>query len=249
MHERLALVTGGARGIGAAICRNLATSHRLLLHYFSSEEAAKTLADDLSSTTEVQIFRGDVSLEDHVEKLFRYCVDRFGRLDVLVNNASFSAKSGWNSSLADWNWEEWQRTIDVDLKGTMLCSHRAYPLMKAQGSGKIINFSSSAALYGDVPTYFYTAAKSAIAGVTKALARAMAPEVQVNCIAPGSIATDWIRKWNLTDQEIAELARENPTGRIGSPEEVAEMVGLLASPTCRFITGQTIIMDGGILML
>lgn len=248
MHERVALVTGGARGIGSAICRNLAGKHRLLLHYFSSKKDAEVLADSLSGSTEVQIFSADVSSDQEVERLFLFCQDQFGRLDVLVNNASYSTEAGWNSSLAEWNWEEWQKTIDVDLKGTMLCSHRAYPIMKSQGSGKIINFSSSAALYGDVPTYFYTAAKSAISGITKAMARAMAPEVQVNCVAPGSIATDWIRKWNLTEGEIAELAKENPSGRIGSPEEVAELVGFLSSPACRFITGQTIMIDGGILM-
>src|SRR5262249_30258696 len=153
-----------------------------------------------------------------------FCRAQFGHLDVLVNNASYSSTVGWEVSPENLDWNEWQKTIDVDLKGTMLCSHEAYRLMKPQKSGKIINFSSSAALSGDVPTYLYTAAKAAIVGITRTLARAFAPEVQVNCIAPGSIATDWIEKWKLTTHDLEVIVNGTPLRRIGTPQEVAALV-------------------------
>jgi NAD(P)-dependent dehydrogenase (short-subunit alcohol dehydrogenase family) len=129
----------------------------------------------------------------------------------------------------------------------MLCAHAAFDLMKEKG-GKIINFSSSAALYGDQPTYFYTAAKSAIVGITRAMARIFAPNVQVNCIAPGSIATDWITNWKLNEKDLQAIASESPSLRVGKPEEVAELIAFLSSPQCTYMTGQTFVIDGGILM-
>jgi len=136
----------------------------------------------------------------------------------------------------------------VDVKGTMLCSHAAFEMMAAQHTGRIVNFSSSAALVGDVPTYFYTAAKSAIVGLTRTLSRAFAPDVQVNCIAPGSIATDWVEKWKLTPVDMQDIVKETPLRRIGTVEEVAGLVEFLASPAAAFLTGQTIVVDGGIYM-
>lgn len=246
-QRRIALVTGAARGVGAAICRHFSTiGYDILLNYHKSVAEAHQLVTEISSNCRAVPFQSDVSNAEQVQKLFEFCHQTFGGLDVLVNNASYSSSAGWNQDPSNINWEEWQRTIEVDLKGTMLCSHAAFELMKAKSAGKIINFSSSAALWGDVPTYLYTAAKSAIVGITRALSRAFAPHVQVNCIAPGSIATDWIQKWNLTIQDIETLSLESPSKRIGKPEEVAQLAALLASPDCTFITGQTIVMDGGI---
>jgi 3-oxoacyl-[acyl-carrier protein] reductase len=249
MDRRVALVTGGARGIGAATCRLLSTrNYDLLLSYSRSRESAEELASQLSGSCHVEAMQADVSKHSDVRGLFDSLHAKFGRLDVLVNCASHSSAGGWNVNPEQINWTEWQKTIDVDLKGTMLCSHAAYGMMREKG-GKIINFSSSAALYGDVPTYFYTAPKSAIVGVTRAMARMFAPSVQVNCIAPGSIATDWITKWKLTSKDLEAISRESPSGRIGKPEEVAELVAFLASAECTYMTGQTLIIDGGILML
>lgn len=243
-------MTGAARGVGAAICRHFSTiGYDLLINYNRSAEAAEKLAAELSQKTAAKIFQGDVGNPDNVQAMFDFCKKEFGRLDVLVNNASYSSAASWNVPIDQLDWRELTKTIDVDLKGTMLCSHAAFVLMQPQGSGKIINFSSSAALQGDVPTYMYTPAKIAIVGVTRALARAFAPAVQVNCIAPGSITTDWIQHWKLTAKDLAEITKETPLKRIGKPEEVAELAALLASPTCTFITGQTIAIDGGILML
>jgi 3-oxoacyl-[acyl-carrier protein] reductase len=250
MGNRVALITGAARGVGAAICRLFSTiGYDILVNYNRSTEAAEKLVADLSQKTRANTFQGDVGNPDHVKAMFDFCKKEFGKLDVLVNNASYSSATSWNVPMEKLDWKELSKTIDVDLKGTMLCSHAAFTLMQPQGSGKIINFSSSAALQGDVPTYMYTPAKIAIVGVTRALARAFAPSVQVNCIAPGSIATDWIQRWKLTEEDLKAITNETPLKRIGKPEEVAELVALLASPTCSFITGQTIVIDGGILML
>ena len=244
------LVTGAARGIGAAIVRHFANlNYEILFTYNRSKESAIQLESEIKSRTKIKTMQADVSKENEVRALFEFCKSEFGRLDVLVNNASYSSPVGWNVKLTDFNWAEWEKTIQVDLKGTMLCSHEAFQLMEPQKSGKIINFSSSAALWGDVPTYLYTAAKCAIVGITRTLSRAFAPYVQVNAVAPGSIETDWIEKWKLTPHDIEAIAVETLLKRIGKPEEVAELVAFLASPTCTFITGQTIAIDGGILNL
>jgi len=248
MANRVLLVTGGARGIGAAVCRLFSTrNYDILFTYNRSKESAEELQKELSSLSHVEMLQVDVSRHDEVKALFEFCTVKFGRLDVLVNCASYSSRSGWDIKPQQIDWTEWQNTIDTDVKGTMLCSHSAYELMRDQG-GKIINFSSSAALYGDVPTYFYTAAKSAIVGITRTMARMFAPTVQVNCVAPGSIATDWITKWKLTPKELEDISHESPSGRIGKPEEVAELVAFLASPECTYMTGQTFVIDGGIYM-
>jgi 3-oxoacyl-[acyl-carrier protein] reductase len=249
MANRVLLITGGARGIGAAVCRLFSTrNYDILFSYNRSKDSAEELRTHLSPGCHVEMLQVDVSRHDDVKGLFEFCQARFGSLDVLVNCASYSSSGGWNIRPQQIDWTEWQRTIDTDLKGTMLCSHAAYEMMREQG-GKIVNFSSSAALYGDAPTYFYTAAKSAIVGITRTMARMFAPTVQVNCVAPGSIATDWITNWKLTPKDLETISRESPSGRIGKPEEVADLVAFLASPECTYMTGQTFVIDGGIYML
>jgi 3-oxoacyl-[acyl-carrier protein] reductase len=246
---RRALITGGARGIGAAICQSLSgKGYDLVFTFNRSRDSADELISKLSPNCNIEAFQLDASITADVQALFKFIDEKLGGLDVLVNCASHSSSSGWNVRLDEFDWNEWLRTIDVDVKGTMLCSHAAFSMMREKG-GKIINFSSSAALYGDVPTYFYTAAKSAIVGISRTMARMFAPTVQVNCIAPGSIATDWITKWQLSTKDLEEISRESPSGRIGKPEEVAELVAFLASPECTYMTGQTLVIDGGIYML
>jgi NAD(P)-dependent dehydrogenase (short-subunit alcohol dehydrogenase family) len=249
MSRRIVIVTGGARGIGRSICRLFSgKGYDILFSYSRSQESAEQLVEELNPHCHIESLQVDVSHHDAVRGLFEFCQAKFGTPDVVINCASHSSKTGWNVKPSQIDWNEWQKTIDVDLKGTMLCSHAAYEMMR-EGGGKIINFSSSAALYGDAPTYFYTAAKTAIVGITRTMARIFAPTVQVNCIAPGSIATDWIESWKLTTSDLEEISRESPSGRIGKPEEVAELAAFLASPECTYMTGQTMVIDGGIYML
>src|SRR3989304_2711450 len=137
MSKPVLLVTGGAKGIGAAICRHFsALGYDILVNYHRSGEAAENLAKQLSEETHAVCFRADVGSMDEVDALFAFCGMKFRRLDVLVNNASYSSSTSWKVNVDEIDWNEWQRTIDVDLKGTMLCCHAAYRLMSPKGSGR-----------------------------------------------------------------------------------------------------------------
>lgn len=249
LEGKVAVVTGGARGIGRAVCRALGRAGAaVVVNYFSSEGRAKELVEELRQFTRAMAVRADVSNLSEVERLYRATIETFGRADILVNNASYSSKKSWRVSLEGLSVEEWEQAIAVDLKGTLLCCKVFGPAMVKQGGGKIINFSSSAALQGDTSTMLYGAAKVGIVGLTTALARLLAPQVRVNAIAPGSVRTDWITGWGLQEADLQEILTEIPLRRMAEPEEIAQAVLFLASSGGDFITGQTLVVDGGVFM-
>jgi 3-oxoacyl-[acyl-carrier protein] reductase len=249
LEGKVAVVTGGARGIGRAICRALGQAGAaVVVNYFSSEAHARELVKELTGFTKAMALRADVSNPTEVEHLYRATIETFGRVDILVNNASYSSKTSWRVSLDGLSVEEWERTIAVDLKGTLLCCKVFGPAMVRQGGGKIINFSSSAALQGDASTMLYGAAKVGIVGLTTALARLLAPRVRVNAIAPGSVRTDWITDWGLQEGDLQEILTEIPLHRMAEPEEIAQAVLFLASAGGDYITGQTLVVNGGVFM-
>src|SRR3972149_5488763 len=131
MSNRVVLVTGAARGIGAAICRNFSgIGYDIVINYYKSAEQAKLLLEEISRHCQAYSFQADVSRPEDVNALFEFCLQKFGRLDVLVNNASYSFAGSWSNSFENIHWAEWQKTIDVDVKGTMLCSHAANRIMQ-----------------------------------------------------------------------------------------------------------------------
>lgn len=246
LRERVALVTGGSRGIGRAVCLALARDGALVaVNYRSSEREARALARRLRAHSPADAFRADVSSPRAVAAMVEAVRRRFGRIDILVNAASHSSPRGWKARLEDLDPGEFMRTVEVDLLGTLLCCQAVAPLMRRQKYGKIVNFASAAAIAGDPTTLLYAGAKMGVVGLTRPLARELAPSIRVNAVAPGSIRTGWLKEWKLTARDRAGLLEETPLRRIGEPEEVAEVVRFLAGPRSDFITGQTWVVDGG----
>ncbi len=247
LRGRVALVTGGSRGIGRAVCLVLARNGaRVAVNCRSSEREARVLVRRLRTHAPAGVFRADVSSPREVAAMVDAVRRRFGRIDILVNAASHSSPRGWKVRLENMDVGEFDRTLAVDLKGTLLCCRAVAPLMRRRKRGKIVNFASAAAIAGDPTTLLYAGAKMGVVGLTRALARELAPRIQVNAVAPGSIRTGWLDQWKLTARDRAGLLREIPLRRIGEPEEVAEVVRFLAGPRSDFITGQTWIVDGGV---
>ena len=233
LKGKVALVTGGSRGIGAAIARGFAgAGARVAINYRRSRtEAAETAA----SFGGVAI-KGDVGRQ--ADKLVDEVVERFGRLDILVNNAGHSERGAWTDDLDAVTDEMWDRVLETDLRGTFKCSRAAARVMK---KGKIINVASIPALTGEREGIVYSIAKAGVVGMTKSLAMLLAPRIQVNCMAFGSIETGWVQ-W-LPPAMRRSYTAAIPVGRFGKPEEVAEVALFLAQND--WVTGQTVVLDGG----
>jgi NAD(P)-dependent dehydrogenase (short-subunit alcohol dehydrogenase family) len=230
---KVVLVTGGSRGIGAAIARAFgAAGARVAVNHRDSRAEAGAVARSCGGT----VIRGDVGRDG--EKVVAAVVRKFGRLDVLVNNAGVSDPAAWTDDLDAITDAMWDRILEVDLRGTFRCCRAAARAMKR---GRIINVTSIPALTGGREGLVYSVAKAGVLGMTKSLAMMLAPRIQVNCMALGSIATGWV-DW-LSPADRKSYVKAIPTGRFGRPEEVAELALFLASN--EFVTGQTYLLDGG----
>jgi len=242
LKGKIAVVTGSAKGIGRATALEFAKEGAsVVVNYAKSETAAEETVKEIGS--KAIAVKADVSRKEDVETLMKVAVKKFGRLDILVNNAGHSSDKAWLAELDDIDDALWYSALNIDLKGTFLCSRAASKIMLKQGSGKIVNVSSIPALVGDERGLVYTVAKAGILGLTKALARMFAPKIQVNAMVLGSIKTGWI-DW-LDKKELTEIMSAIPLKRLGKPEDVAKLAAFLASNDSDFITGQTIIIDGG----
>ncbi|AYD39895.1 SDR family oxidoreductase [Clostridium fermenticellae] len=240
---KVAVVTGASRGIGRATAIALAKNGAsVLVNYRENEEAAE---ETLKSIKEIGaygiIFKADVSDFKESEKLIKQAVDKFGKIDILVNNAGIS-----NVGLfIDMNETDWNKMIDINLKGTINCSHNAIKYMIPKKSGSIINISS---MWGDIGAsceVIYSSTKGAINLFTKSLAKELAPSnIRINAVAPGVIDTD-MNKW-LSEDEKHELEEEIPVGKFGTVNDIANTVLFLSKNSSKYITGQIIRVDGGI---
>lgn len=236
------LITGASRGIGAATAAAFAESgYSVIINFNKSKEKAVALANMLSSEfgVECRAVRADVSNPDEVRAMFA----EIGDIDVLINNAGYSSQMLF-TDITD---EEWQKTISVDLSGTFYCCREALPSMIRKKSGAIINISSMWGEVGASCEVHYSAAKAGVIGLTKALAKEVAPSgVRVNCIAPGVISTDMMSGFD--SEAISALTEETPLGRLGTPEDIASAALFLAGSKAAFITGQTLGVNGGFII-
>ena len=243
MSEKIALVTGASGGIGQAIARRLAKDgFALCLHYHKNEQAARALAEELQqSGVRAVALPADLADEAQAQALVAECEAKLGAVDVLVNNAGIS-KQGL---LTDLSADEWRAMFGVHVDGAFYLSRAVLPAMIRKKSGRIIQISSMWGISGGSCEVAYSAAKAALIGFTKSLAKEVGPcGITVNCVAPGVIDTPM--NAHLSEDDLAALAEETPLCRIGTPAEVADAVAFFAGDQSSFITGQVLAVDGGI---
>ena len=235
------LVTGASGGIGSAIARLFASrGYNTAIHYNSNESAAAEIRDGLlAAGFSAEIFNADLSVSSEVYGMINEVEAKFGTVDVLVNNAGISLVKLFDETTED----EWDRVMSVNLKSAFLCSKAVVNGMLHNKKGKIINISSVWGVKGASCEVAYSASKAGLIGLTKALAQELAPSnIQVNCVAPGAIATEM--NSHLSASDVKALCDEIPAGRFGAPVEVAETVWLLANAPS-YVTGQVLGIDGG----
>ncbi len=242
---RVAIVTGGTRGIGRAIVSRLAEEGvNLAISYRSNDDAAEETAEKVRScSVECELFKGDVASPASVEALFRGVSEAFGQVDILVNNAGITR----DNLMMRMKEEEFDEVLRTNLKGTYLCTRAALrPMVRARW-GRIVNVSSVVGLVGNAGQANYAASKAGIIGFTKSVAREVAQRgITVNAVAPGYVETKLTG--SLPENVKEQVRSQIPAGRFGEPEEIAEVVTFLAAEEAGYVTGQTIAVDGGMTM-
>ncbi|MDW5563825.1 MAG: 3-oxoacyl-ACP reductase family protein [Methanomassiliicoccus sp.] len=236
------LVTGAGRGIGRAIARAAAEAGgTVIINYNQCEAGAKDLEAELRSKgLHAETFQADVSVEAEVQSMFKFVRERFGRLDVLVNNAGIVG----NNLLLMTSTEELDRIIAVNCRGSFLCLRAAAKMMQRQKGGRIINLASIVGRLGNRGQVAYAASKAYVIGMTLSAAKELGPSgICVNALAPGFIDTDMTRQ--LKEEVRQRLIADTPLGRAGQPEDVASVALYLMSEGAAFINGQIIGVDGG----
>jgi 3-oxoacyl-[acyl-carrier protein] reductase len=243
LQGKVALVTGASRGIGRATALALASEGAaIVVNYASSSSAATEVVEQIEANGGRAIaFKANVANSDEVDQLIAATMEKFGRIDVLVNNAGITR----DTLLLRMKLEDWQAVIDLNLTGVFLCTRAVSKIMLKQKSGRIINITSVAGQMGNAGQSNYSASKAGVIGFTKTVARELAPRaITVNAVAPGFITTD------MTDGLKSDpILKMIPLARYGQPEEVAGMIQFLASSSAAaYITGQVFNVDGGMVM-
>jgi 3-oxoacyl-[acyl-carrier protein] reductase len=243
LQNKVALVTGSATGIGRAIALALAgEGANIVVNYTKSEAEALDTADSVRQLgRQALVCRADVGERQQIKAMVDAAMARYGRIDVLVNNAGITVYVPF-PDLDGVKEEDWDRLFDVNLKGQFFCAQAVAPIMRRQGSGSIINLASTAGLRASGSSIPYCCSKAAVFSLTACLARALAPQIRVNAVAPGLVDTRWIAgappgAW---DGRI----EATPLKRLAQPADIAQAAVFLAT-SGDFVTGQTIVVDGG----
>lgn len=244
MNKKTALITGASGGIGGATAKRLAADYRIAVHYNQNREQAEKLCREINSSGGMASpFCCNISDSTQVKEMFADIKRQLGGVHLLVNNAAVAL----SKLIIDMTDDDWNRIISANLSGCFYCCREALREMVYKQSGVIINMSSIWGITGASCEAAYSAAKAGVIGLTKALAKEYGPSgIRVNCVAPGVIDTPM--NSNLAESDMDELREETPLGRIGAPNEIADVVAFLASEQAGFITGQVISPNGGIVI-
>ena len=245
LSGKVALVTGGSRGIGRAIAEVLAEQGaKVVVNYRANAQAAEeVIASIVAHGGQARAIQADVSIAEEVEALVKSTMDAFGRLDILVNNAGITR----DTLLIHMKESDWDSVLTTNLKGAFLCTKAVQRIMMRQRGGRIINITSVSGLAGNAGQANYAAAKAGLVGFTKSVAKEIGSRgITVNAVAPGYVETDLTAD---LPAEFVEKAIDNcPLGRQGTPRDIAHAVAFLASDEACFITGQVLTVDGGLVM-
>ena len=240
---KVAIVTGAGQGMGRAVAQRLAASGaRVVVNDLAADRAERTAADIEAGGGHAVAVAGDVASKVDAERILGAAVEHYGEIHILVNNAGVLRPT----PVVDIEEDEWDMVVNVNLKGTYLCSRAALPAMQSAGWGRIVNFSSTAGKsVSTVGGAHYTAAKAGILGFTRHLAKEVARDgITVNAVCPGLIDTEMVRA-TISDDRARAYAESFPIARMGEPAEVAELVAFLASDRAAYITGASLDINGG----
>lgn len=240
MVSKVIIVTGGSRGIGAAIVNMLADEdYKVVLNYNQSKEAAEKIKEELKMQgKEIDLFKADVSKREEARELIKFAIEKYKKIDVLINNAGIAQEKLF-TQITD---EDWNTMIQTNLNSVFYCTQETVPYMIANQEGAIINISSIWGVTGGSCEVHYSVAKAGIDGMTKALAKELGPShIRVNSIAPGAIDTDMNK--DVTKEEWGELKKEIPLESIGKAKDIAKCVKWLIED--EYTTGQVISVNGG----
>lgn len=241
LRGKVAIVTGGTRGIGYEIVRTYLKNNAKVVLFGSREESVNNALDLLKKENpnyEVSGYYPDLCSLDAVEDVFKQVKEKYGKIDILVNNAGVSSSIPFES----YTMEEYDRVVNTNIKSVFVCSKAALNYLR-ETKGTIINTSSMVSLHGQPAGVMYPASKFAVNGITKSLSRELAPMgIRVNAVAPGITETDMVK--NLPDEVIEPLIKTIPLGRIGTPADIAYAFLYLASPMAAYVTGEVLQVDG-----
>ncbi|MDD4830192.1 MAG: 3-oxoacyl-ACP reductase FabG [Bacteroidales bacterium] len=236
LENKVAIITGGAAGIGAATARKFKEEGANVIIWDLDEIRGNSLAKELGAT----FAKVNTANYEEIEQEAKAVNDKFGRIDILINNAGITR----DSTIKKMTVQQWQQVIDINLSGVFYCSKIISEYMVATGWGRIINASSVVGLYGNFGQANYVATKSAIIGMTKTFAREFGRKgITVNAVAPGFISTEMVAA--MPEEVLAGMKSKVPIGRLGDPKEIANVYAFLSSEEASYINGHTISVDGG----